>query len=1155
MSKRLKKVTSVITSIATIGWLSGASLLMPIVTTHAAVAGVNEGDTIRVAGTFDVYIAKYVGTKAFKRLILNPEVFNSYKHLSWAAVKTVSQATMDQFTTSSLVRALGDTKVYMLTPNGDVGAKQWLNMTADQFTALGYDWDSIYVINDVDRDNYTTGADIGSTGTPVPTPGAAGTVTVSLAADTPAAGVAIESSARVPMTKVNFTAGPADVTITGVTMQRTGLSDDAVISTVTLIDNQTNLIVGLSQTLNANHQATVTDTITILANTTKSYSLAANMPTDLNSYAGQIVALSLVGLTTSATVAGTLPITGNYQTINATLTMGSATMYNGSLDNATSTKAVGTTNYNFSSLKITAGSTEDITLYSIKFNQSGSAAASDLANVVVSDGTTNYATIVSSDGKYYTVSFGTSGIVIAKGLSAEFTIKGDVVSGSSRTVKFDVYKNTDISVKGNLYGYYMTVGSSGSRFSSTSYPFFYGNTVTVGTGSLRVDKNSTAAPSSNVTAGAQGVILGAYDFVVQGEAVNVGAMELAFTQTGTGSTSDITNITLSKADGTVVSGPVNGSQVTAGTGKASFSGTVTFPVGTTVILVKGNLNNSFKASDTIITSFNTPDAKITNATGATTGNSITASPTSQVLSNTMTVKAGSLLVKVSGSPVAQSVVKGAVGFNFANFIFDGTASGENIRVTSMAVQHGSYSASKQSEITALTMYDGSTALTTGTNVLTGTNASASSTETYVLDNALIIPAGTIKTVALKGNISGNATATGHEFGLASNATISATGVSTGQTISAIVTASNGQKMSVVSNGQWSVALDAANPAAALVAADTTTEFTRLKLTATTEAINLTNMELELTSASSTGVDLTSVDVYDGATKVGTGVFIGASGTTQDFTFSPAVVIPKNDSKVLMIKATVAKIGSGEAGTSGHIISINYKGSATADYGYGVDSGTKVAGYLADTASNGMIVYKSVPTIAKVAASSNTLAAGTRTLYKFTVAADAKGDIDLYKVTFQIATSGTATYVSDLVLYDITGGTSVVVQNDRTGNVPKNNTDIEMVLELNNVATTPRTIAAGTVRTFELDGTVALTSTGNSVTTQLQGDAAQPGMVAGTYMEPAGTSSGEVDNDTYDNFIWSDRNATSHTVSTADWTNGYLVSGLPGTNLTSEVLSN
>lgn len=130
-----------------------------------AEATVNEGDIVKNPNAsglarFDIYIVKLVGSKKFKRLILSPHVFESYGHLKWENVKDISQAKMDEYITSDLVRAAGDTKVYKLTPAGDTGVKQWLNMTADQFISQGYDANSIYEINTTDRNAYTAGTDI-----------------------------------------------------------------------------------------------------------------------------------------------------------------------------------------------------------------------------------------------------------------------------------------------------------------------------------------------------------------------------------------------------------------------------------------------------------------------------------------------------------------------------------------------------------------------------------------------------------------------------------------------------------------------------------------------------------------------------------------------------------------------------------------------------------------------------------------------------------------------------------------------------------------------------------------------------------------------------------------------------------------------------------
>jgi len=125
---------------------------------------ISDGDLIRNPNAegiaqFDIYIVKLVGAKKFKRLILSPHVFESYEHLNWEDVKDVNQSTIDTYTTSNLVRAVGDDKVYKLAATGDTGTKQWLNMTATQFNG-SYDSDSIYEINATDRNAYTTGADV-----------------------------------------------------------------------------------------------------------------------------------------------------------------------------------------------------------------------------------------------------------------------------------------------------------------------------------------------------------------------------------------------------------------------------------------------------------------------------------------------------------------------------------------------------------------------------------------------------------------------------------------------------------------------------------------------------------------------------------------------------------------------------------------------------------------------------------------------------------------------------------------------------------------------------------------------------------------------------------------------------------------------------------
>jgi len=129
----------------------------PNITT--TIGAIPDGGLIRVIGDIDVYIVKYVGTKKFKRFILNPSVFTSYQHLKWGDVIEVEKSALDSFTTSEIVRAANDTRIYRLYPAGDIGEKRWIKTVA-AFVKLGFDWDSIYEINETEKNSYTTGDDL-----------------------------------------------------------------------------------------------------------------------------------------------------------------------------------------------------------------------------------------------------------------------------------------------------------------------------------------------------------------------------------------------------------------------------------------------------------------------------------------------------------------------------------------------------------------------------------------------------------------------------------------------------------------------------------------------------------------------------------------------------------------------------------------------------------------------------------------------------------------------------------------------------------------------------------------------------------------------------------------------------------------------------------
>jgi len=134
--------------------------------------GIVDGDVVRAPNAsgmdqFDVYIVKLINGKKFRRLVLSPHVFESYGHLQWGNIKDIANTQMLTYEISNIIRCydptedVDDPKVYKLYPDGDAGAKRWMNMSANKFGA-SYDWDSIYFINKVDRDAYIIGTDLTS---------------------------------------------------------------------------------------------------------------------------------------------------------------------------------------------------------------------------------------------------------------------------------------------------------------------------------------------------------------------------------------------------------------------------------------------------------------------------------------------------------------------------------------------------------------------------------------------------------------------------------------------------------------------------------------------------------------------------------------------------------------------------------------------------------------------------------------------------------------------------------------------------------------------------------------------------------------------------------------------------------------------------------
>jgi len=954
----------------------------------------------------------------------------------------------------------------------------------------------------------------------------------------PANGLAIQNASRVAFTKITLTAGSSDVVVNGITVERQGAAVNANFSGVLLLDEDGTQL-DIAKTLGSTNQAIVGGTFTVKAGTSKTLTIAGNMTADNSTRAGQVAALTVVAVNTSSTVSGSLPITGAMHTINGTLTIGTATGTNSSYDpGTTASKAIGTTGYKFTGVRITAGSAEDVRLKSVRFYQAGSASVGDLSNVRIYVDGTAYDTVVATDGKYYTANFG-SGIVISKGLSKDIWIAGDITgSGSSgRTIDFDLQKNTDLYLTGETYGQGLIYTGTVNGTTSTATPSISGYAVTVTAGSMTSVAKANSVTAQNIAINLSNQVLGGYETDLTGEAISVQSQvfHIATSSAAIGA-SMITSISLYNENGAVVAGPVDAVADGVSGQKVTFTDTVTYPVGKHVYTLKGKIPSSASNGAVVVVS-TTPSSDWTSITGQTTGNTISLSSLSSAVTlNSMTVKSASLVVGLSSSPAAQTVVAGGT-VTFANIQLDASASGEDVRFSSLA-----FTKSSVTGLSTCQLFDGSTALNTGSNVL---NPATTGSETISFDSTLTVAKNTVKTLTLKCNTTSSATGSYTWTITPSSTNPTVTGVTSGSSVTATGSAATSAAQTI-DVGSLVVSTSPSSPSYAIAAAGSTgNTATVIRFRAANEGVNLSRIGLKLTStASSSASDLVQVSIWDGATQVGTATFTGTN-TVATSTLATTVVLPKDADKDLTVKVDLAQIGSGYTGTQGALVAIDFNSAdTTGTQGTGASSGTTINA-TGSTASSGIRLFKSFPTFALGTVGSTGVADGK--LMRFTVTANANGGVGLNQFKFALAT--TSATVTNINLFGYTdSGYSAPISGFSSGQISAANvspTATAFTITPSAVINVP----AGTTYYFEARGTVTASQTTYSVTTTLNGDSAYyPAITTyaagGTGM--ASTSAIVVTAGA--NVVWSPNATTTSAAAHSDWTSGYGVPGLPSSGL-------
>lgn len=1031
--------------------------------------------------------------------------------------------------------------------------------SASCYTDFGFTWAMAIAGSTA---GYTAGANFcgssSTTSSTATTVNSTGNLSVSLASDTPASGVAIKNAARVPFTKVMLTATGGDVVIDSWTVARVGVGQDSDFSSVDVIDLSNGAAINeTGKSFNSDHQASFSEDMTIKSGETKYVMLAGNMASSLG--AGNLPALALQAITLKGgTVSGSFPITGNAMQVNNSITIGSATVQRGAYTNATSTVEVGKKDYTFFSFQVQAGSTEDITFNNVKVYQAGSASlSSDLSNIkLYRDGTFLASGTVSNNY----VSFQVPNETILKGQTAQYVVKADVVSGSQRTVILSIYRTTDLYVVGKTYNAGITPTMSGTG-SSAGSPVLADNTFTIGAGSLRISRSSATA-TGNITVGSNQE-LSAFEFEVKGEPVVVTALTLTTaTSTGGGDTADALNsLRIVDSTGKTVAGPVDRAN---GGASAAFTDTFTVPVGTNVYKVFGNLSTSggWASDDTVTVSISAVTSRGDQTQQTITATGLTATGVTQ------TLKVASLTVTKNSTPTNRTVIKNSVGVLVGSWQFDATNSGEDVRITSLGIR-----ASSTGKLTNLTLKDGTKSLSPVNSAISSSSANA--TTTFALSEPIVVKKGESKTIDMYADIPSTANAGEVDaFGITTSAGVTAYGVTTGNSASVTVVANNGALLTIAAAGTLTVEQDSSTPAARLVVHGTTgVSLAEVRMKATNEDVDVTKLTVGIVDGALTG---TAAGTYAQVSKFmfkKDGVIVGnASG-----------YVPGQQNTVVNLGSGVLTIPEGTTGIKlsivGDIVSIgtNLPGTANADIKVGlgpietgtagaastfafnaVGKGSNTTATMSYSASTGtaMILHKAVPSVV-IETPANKLGASA-VLSRVKVSA-VGNTIGLFRLAF-VTTTSTGV--------NITNGYARLASCGACGGVSDGTVLSGTVALGTEIATGTKTwnfevddnsgvhgknfleIAAGGTAVIDFYATVGLTTNSDTVTTSLLGDTA-----SSTNNSTGGNAAAAFTVSNQGNFVWSDLNGTtSQSTGRAEkqWYNGYLVSGLGSTTTSTPV---
>ncbi|MBI4268659.1 hypothetical protein HY627_02420 [Candidatus Uhrbacteria bacterium] len=750
-------------------------------------------------------------------------------------------------------------------------------------------------------------------------------LTVSLASDTPATtsilvGQAgnVGAQALVNMLKLKLTASnDGDIKVNTLKLKRIGVSSDSDVSNAYLYANGVRL--AEMSTLTGGVLSFSGAPIVTVAKGS-SVDLWLKMDLSTGSTSGKTIGFSLNAATdldagTGVTVSGTYPQNGNLMSVASVADLGRLTVANVSplADNTADAQD----NYELWRFSLQALN-QKMSVSHLALTNLGSTTGGDIANFALYDGSTKLGdSVATMDASRMVVFDLKTPLTIESGVTKFISLRGDIKAGSSRTYRFSLQKSSDVTTMDANYN--VSVNPNGNVTWSVIQA---GGTTTINAGTLTVTK-SADSPVNDVVDSASSVLLASWDFKANGEDVKV--TSLTFTPAITG------NATLLNAqlyyDGVAV-----GSQTTTVTGGTNFTTTLNNTMvvkadgKTHKLTVKGSTTGTTNPGDTIL---------LTLALGASNAQAVTSltavnAPAQATAANTVTLRAGTITPSRVGATAATYVANTNEALLGSWSLVAGSA--EDVDVTSFTIK-GSNAAGTLNSTSAMNAAFSSGTLWAGGKQIgqAATLAStAAGTTVITLSTPLRVSSSAPVTIELKANIISGATWTATDaIGLSA---IASTGITTSSAVAytaAGTTSTVGPALTITTSGTLSVAIDSSKTISAqfLTPSLMDQELLSFRLTSANEDIKISRLVLNAINGTN---NLLSLKLTGTGLATDPSTTVTGNAATFNFSSNAPIVITKDTSKVIVVKASTGALGGLVAGNKGDVFfgSIDATGSSS-----------------------------------------------------------------------------------------------------------------------------------------------------------------------------------------------------------------------------------